>query len=120
MGRLLLLQENDETGPVVESEVQELTSTALTCLTIESVDTEAREAALDVVRYLPMRTENEVQFVWKIVNGTVESSIHNACAYALGRAKPKDDGAWEALRLGETSQVREIREAVASVLRRRK
>ena len=120
MGRLLQLQENDETGPVVEAEVHMLANAALRCLTIGSIDAEIRESALDVIRYLPMRTESEVQFVWQVVSRATERNIYDACAYALGRARPKDNKAWEALSQEQTSQVKEIRQAVASVLQRRK
>ncbi len=120
MGRILQIQEQKATGKAVETEVQRLMAVVLGYLVSGSVDTEPREAVLDVVRYLPARTANEVRFVLQTINGTADSGVHAAGAYALRIARPKDTEAWQELEQGKLSSVGEVRKAVEEALQRRK
>jgi hypothetical protein len=119
MGRILQVQEKDEMGKEVEAEVQGLATVALGYLELESADTEVFEAAQDVLRSLPARTTDEIQFVWQIVGRTADSRVHAACAGALLSARPKDSGTWRELKKGKTSHVKEVRDAVEKVLKQR-
>ena len=96
MGRMLHIEEAEEMGDAVEREVQQLVNGIGAVLRTRPRD-EVKEAALDVLRYLPVRSANEVRYVARLVEGTRDTSVQEACAGALSRAKPKDADAWEAV-----------------------
>jgi hypothetical protein len=120
MGRILQVQEKDETGQQIEEEVQRLATVALDYLTRGNMADTVYETALDIVRSLPARTANEIRFVWQIIQGTTEPRIFTACAQALATAEPTDAAAWKEIEQGMASPVLEIKEAVEAVLQRRK
>ena len=120
MGRILLLQEQEKVGNQVELEVQGLAAVALKTIAEQHVDEEVRQAALDVVCYLPARTVGEINFVLRIVNDTNNQALSGACAFSLERARPMDNAAWDALEQGRSAAANEVRKAVEKTLRRRK
>jgi hypothetical protein len=88
-------------------------------LAAQPVD-EAKEAALAVLRYLPVRSANEVKYVVGLAEGATDTSVQNACARALRRANPpKGADAWDALEVCKQSGVKVVRDAVEEVLKRR-
>ena len=120
MGRILLLQEQNKVGREVEIEVQRLADVPLKTLATQRGDEEVRQAALDVVRYLPARTVGEISFVLQIADGTNDQGLLKACADALQHARPMDNVAWDALERGRNAAAEVVKKAVEQALKRRK
>jgi len=121
MGRILQVQENGETGPQIEGEVQRLAAVAFDYLSRGNItDMVVYEAALDIVRSLPARTANETRFVWQVMQAATEPRVSTACLQALAMAEPQNASAWHEIEQGKTSSVQEVREVVEVVLKRRK
>src|SRR6266568_1747075 len=111
LGRILQIQEADERGNAIESEVQVIAQVASVGL-ISTENDEVREAMLDIVRYLPARSVNEIKMVLQLAEGSTDERIQRACAVALERSRPKTSDDWAVLELGEQSKVMVIRNAV--------
>jgi len=119
LGRVLQIQKADEIGNAVEREIQRIAQIVIDSLA-STYDDEVREALLDIVSYLPSRTENELSFMLQLAKDTNDRQIQKACASSLMRAEPKTPEAWAALESGRHSGVDVIRYAVAKRLVRKK
>ncbi len=119
MGRVLQIVEDDREGNDVEQEGQQIARAAVGVLGAEDAD-DIYEAALDVLRYLPARSADEINFVLDLSRDKKDERIRSACAYALRYARPKMAAAWAALEAGRQSEVQSVRSAVEEALKRRK
>ncbi|MBE3560547.1 MAG: hypothetical protein IMW89_15200 [Ktedonobacteraceae bacterium] len=71
-----------------------------------------RWAALEIIRYLPMRTEREVAHVLALAQDTQDQALQRACAEAIRRASPVTDEARRALEQAREFPVEVVRVAV--------
>ena len=117
LGRVLQIQEADETGPGIEQEVQRIVKASLPFAQPES---DAWYIVLHIVYYLPARTEREVVYILDLTRNTQDHNIQSACAEALKCSKPVTDEAWAVLEKAKTSSITVVREAVEERLKRRK
>ena len=118
LGRALQIVEVEEKGKQVESEVEEIVQRVYPTFTATS-DGLVREAALDILRYLPSRSASEIRYVLNLAEQTIDQQIWQACARALRYANPETEDAWTALEVGKRSQKKAVREAVEERIRRR-
>jgi hypothetical protein len=116
LGRVLQIQENNDVDQKIEQEVQHIIQVVLP---FAQSNSEAREVVLDIVRYLPARTEQEIIFVLNLAQGTQDADIQQACGNAIRRSRPVSDAAWAILEQGRTLSVAVIREAVKERLEQR-
>ena len=113
MGRLLhIVEDTDEMG----AEIAGIVSVVYPTFT-SARDEDVREAALDILRNLPLRTENEIMFALAGGNKVNDGQVQKAIAQAFGWANPKTVEAKKALELGRQSPVEVVREAVKERLR---
>lgn len=118
LGRVLQIQESNELDSVIEQEVQQIIQCANNNCT--SIDDEVREAALDILRYLPVRFAKEIKVVLQLAEGATNSDVRQAYAASLRRARlGKDDiDARKELEMARNSYIDEVREAVEYVFNR--
>src|SRR3989442_970605 len=116
MGRMLQVVEGEEMGEAIEHETRQIAEVARNTLQVTDVDGEVKEAALDVIRYLPVRSASEIALVLRLAEDAVGEELQGACVLALAVAKPKDGDAWTVLEKGKRSTVGEVREVVERVL----
>ena len=120
LGRELhIVEDLDEVSDEVEGETRQIVQAMYAVFTRTKSD-EVREAALDIVRYLPARSANEIEYVLGLAKDMADARIQKACADALEFAIPKTDEAWDALALGKGSGVEAVRKAVEGRLKRRR
>jgi len=117
LGRMLQIQEANETGTGIEQEVQRIVQATLP---FAQPYTTTRDVMLDIVCYLPARMEQEVVYVLDLAGNIQDNDVQNACAEALKRSRPATDEAWAALERGQTSHIAVIRGAAEERLKRRK
>ncbi len=82
-------------------------------------DERVREAALDILRYLPARSVREIQLALDVAEDAGDRAVQLACALALQYAQPETPDAWNALEAGKGSRVDAVREAVEEKLKNR-
>jgi hypothetical protein len=99
-----------------EQEVQRIVQFVLP---FAQATSEAREVVLDIIRYLPMRTIQEVADKLDFVEKTQDKDLQEAAVQAIRYARPATDGAWKALEQGRTSSVFIVCEAVEEALKRK-
>ncbi len=80
LGRVLQIVEAEEKGKLAEDEVQYIVQCIHPAFTSAS-DERVREAALDIVRYLPARSAREIQFVLQV--GKVRDMVQQAVWLAI-------------------------------------
>jgi glutamine synthetase len=118
MGRVLRLQEAQEKPADVALELEEIVQVALARYQTARQDDMVMQAALDVLRYLPARTENEVRFLLQCAEQGQDEQVVMACMIALQYADTKQAGVKKALSEGRRSSHRAVREVVARLLRK--
>lgn len=121
LGRIFQIRETNEAG--VEHEVQQIALLARDSFVWSSTD-EVRAVALDIVYYVPLRSASEIAFLLHLAEESSEKRIRGACAGAI-RLLQYDDAPLTpevraALEAGKLSIVETIRDAVESVLERKK
>ena len=117
MGRLLhIVEDTKEMGNEIEAEIAGIVSVVYPTFT-SARDEDVREAALDILRNLPLRTENEIMFALAGGNKVNDGQVQKAIAQAFGWANPKTVEAKKALELGKQSPVEVVRKAVEGRLR---
>jgi Xaa-Pro aminopeptidase len=114
---VLHIQEVDETVTKMEQEILRIVQAALP---FAQPDPAARDIVLDIVRYLPARTEHEVTYVLELAEGTQDNDVQSACAEALSYSLPVADEAWAVLERAHSSSIDVIRKAVEERLKQRK
>jgi hypothetical protein len=119
LGRVLQIQEARELGNPVEAELQQIKQVACTGL-VSSSNNEVCEAALDIIRYLPARSVNEIKFVLQLTE-EADIRIQQACADALERARPNMPEVWAFLESSKnlSTRVEIVRAAIERRLQRR-
>jgi hypothetical protein len=121
LGRILQVLEIDKTNTVIEDGIRQIVDVAIDALASKSADEyEAIEATLDIMRYLPVRSADEVLFVLQLTKDTTDRRIHTACSESLRRANPDAPEVRTALEAGKQSPVKVICYAVEEVLSRKK
>jgi hypothetical protein len=111
LGRILHIEEAEEMGSEVEREVQTIIQ-AISPTFTQGMEELVGEAALDILRYLPLRTANEISYVLDFVGKAEDEQVQAAVAQALKYAKPKTEEAKQALSVGKNSPVEAVRKAV--------
>lgn len=118
MGRVLRVQEAEEKPGDVALELEEIAQAALAHYRTTQQDDMVRQAALDVLRYLPARAESEVRLLLQWAEQGQDEQLAEAYAFALQYADPKQAGMKKALTEGRKSSHRAVREVVEQLLRR--
>lgn len=103
LGRLLTILEINEIGDTIENEVKDIARTA--CLGIATADHDECEARLEVIRYLPVRSAEEVNIVLGLAEETDNERLQHACSFALKQAAPRTRKAWKAIEMAGQSKV---------------
>jgi len=119
LGKVLQIVEADEKGEPVEREVEEIVQCVYPTFTATSNEL-VREAALDILRYLPARSVNEIRYALNLAEQAIDQQVWQVCAQALQYADPETEEAWQALEVGERSQKKAVREAVEERISRRR
>ncbi|HZO74930.1 MAG TPA: hypothetical protein VFB60_22175, partial [Ktedonobacteraceae bacterium] len=117
LGRVLEIQEEEKTGQDIESEVKQIVQVALDSIASASSE-EVCEAALDIIRYMPVRTANEVEFVLQLTEKVADERVQRACVEAIRFARLNAEGK-AALETRKQSGVKMLREAVERRLRQK-
>ena len=118
IGRVLYIGEANETGKAVRQEIEQIVDGVIAVLQATR-ENEVKEAALDVLRYLPVRSADEIAYVVRLAEGTTDSSVQEACAYALLFADKEKDDVKAALEMAKRSRVEAIRRRAEEMLERR-
>ena len=85
-----------------------------------STNDDVRDAALDILPYLPVRTEHEIRFVIEGAEQAKDGQVRDAYCDALRRARPLKSE-WDMLkRMGMQSQVKGVRAATEEAMKRRR
>ena len=119
LGCVLQVQEAETTNNTVvdEQEVQHIAGIAIQCFLSATVQ-DVQDAALDILRYLPARTINEIHFVVTQAEQAQDLQVRGAYCEALRYAQPEDDIAKKVLeKVGKDAQVAQVREAARRALR---
>ena len=119
LGRVLHIEEAKEGGVVIEAEIHEIVQSVYPSFTSAS-DERVRAAALDILRYLPLRTANEITYVLALAHKTTDQQVQSAIAGALVYANPQTPTDKNSLELGRKSPVEVVRKAVEERLARLK
>jgi hypothetical protein len=117
LGRLRQIEQIDEKGTVVEQEIQQIVHVALTEF-ISAKSNEVSEAALDILRYLPIRSGNEVNYILELAEDAQDEKVQKAYALAIKFSKIERGETWTTLENGRRSNVPEVRMAVEERLQR--
>ncbi len=117
MGRVLQVQEAEEKPGVVAQELEEIAQAVLAQYQTMQQD-DGKQAALDVLRYLPARAEGEVRSLLQLAEQGQDEQVAAACAQALQYADTKQVGVKKALSEGRKSSHRAVREVVERLLRK--
>jgi hypothetical protein len=119
--RLLQIEDADEMGNEIEQEMALLINAALGYLTTDTTNEaiEVNGVVLDMLKYLPLRSANEITNTLTLAEGSADTRVQDACAYALYYARPETNEAWMALERGKESKLEAVRQNVGVVLRRR-
>jgi len=111
LGRVLQMKRAQEQGEIIERELGQLVQVA--CDSFASAgNEEVREAALDILRYLPMRSEHEITSVLQLAERVDDERVEQACALAVEYAEPETPQARAALEAGGWSAIKPVRNAV--------
>jgi hypothetical protein len=109
LGRILHIQEDEQRDQKTEQEVQHIVQVALP---FAPAGGEEKEVLLDMLRFLPTRTEQEIVYVLNLAKNTQDDDMQKACAYAVRSCKPATNAAWTQLEQARTSSIPAICEAV--------
>ena len=84
-------------------------------------DDEMKEAALDILRYLPVRSAGEIRTVSQLAESATDEKVQRAYAASLEKAEiDKDDAdAWKELATGRESRVDAVREEIEGIFIRK-
>lgn len=118
-GRVLVLAEVEPIEAEHEQELQEIARYA-SDLALATQTEEIRTAALDILRYLPMRSANEVQFLLQQAESANEPALQQAYLEAIKFARPATPAAWVALEQGKQTLSPAVVSVVEELLKRRK
>lgn len=111
LGRIIQMQEMENIGKEFEEEVQLIIQTVTPYLTSTAPD--LHYAALNVLRYIPTRTENEIRFVVMGAEQTEDKQVRDAYCSALQKAQPIGESEEQMIKeIGKLSPVAEVRMAV--------
>ena len=113
------IDEKVDVGESIETEIHEIVQSVYPAFTSANDET-TRAAALDILRYLPLRTENEISYALDLANNATEQQVQAALITALEYANPQTPTAKNALELGRKSPVEVVRKAVEQRLERLK
>ena len=92
LGRVLQIQETNESAQAIVEETQRIVETARQALAkTSSIQKELREALLDILRYLPARSGEEIAFVRQLAENSVDQEVQQALVQALRSARPYKD-----------------------------
>jgi hypothetical protein len=119
LGRILHILEAGEMGDAIEAELQQIAQTAEFGFTATD-NNESCEAILEIMRYLPARSMNEIKSVLRLAGENRDTRIQQACAVALRRSVPCTPDAWHMLESALHTKVLVISVAVKERLERRK
>ncbi len=121
LGRIIQIKDSGATDSNTKKEVQDIIASAKDGHAMQG-DDEVKEAALDILRYLPVRSADEIRDVIQLAESATDGDLRQAYASSLRRARPgKDDAdAWKELEVGRKSHVDEVREAAESVFEQAK
>ncbi len=121
LGHILQFQETDDREESAEHEIRQIVDIVLDALTSKRDNVlEGIEATLDIIRYLPTRSADEVLFILQLAKDTTDTRIHIACSEALRHANPDLPQVLKALETGKQSPIKVIRYAVEKVIQRKK
>ena len=110
LGRVLQIQEAGEPDAETAQEVRDIVQAAQPYYA--TADSDTQEAALDILCYLPARSEHEIVYVLDLAQQTRDDEMQQAYAHALEYAEPATDAAWAVLEDARKSNIKAIREAV--------
>ena len=82
-------------------------------------DDEIQDVVLDILRYVPARSVNEIRYVLELAKDATDKRVQRACASSLSSARPQGDDAWDALAEGKTSPVQVVREVIEERLKQK-
>ena len=121
LGRIIQIKDSGATDNNTKKEVQEIIISAKDGHAMQG-DDEVKEAALDILRYLPVRSADEIRVVIQLAESATDGDLRQAYASSLRRAMPgKDDAdALRELEVGRKSYVDEVREAAEYVFEQAK
>ena len=106
-------------GDSVEREIQQIVHFVYPGF-LSGGDDEIRDVVLDILRYLPARSVNEIRFVLQLAEDETNERVQRACASSLSGVEPMGDDAWDALAEGKTSPVQVVREVIEERLKQKK
>ncbi len=88
LGRVLQIQTtHDENNASAEFEETQRIALCAKNNFVSATNDEVKEAALDIIRYLPVRTADELTFVIQFAEAPSENAIQKACGEALRYAR---------------------------------
>lgn len=120
LGRLLQIQEAKESGQEIIEEVQCIVEAAKQVLAKTSAaQEELRETLLDILRFLPARSSEEITFVQELAKNASDQQTQQAVLRALRSARPHKD-ALPVLQAAASSPNKLIAEAAQQALEREK
>lgn len=117
LGRIFSIREDGKRDQSTQQEVQHIVEVVLPFALAGS---EEKEVLLDMIRFLPACTEQEIVYVLDLARMTQDDEIQKACAYTVRSCKPKTNEAWTLLAQARTLSIPVIREAVEWHLEQRK
>jgi hypothetical protein len=121
LGRILQFQEADNMEKSAEKEIRQIADIALDTLTTKrDIALEGIEATLDIIRYLPAHSADEVFFILQLAEDTTDTRIHTACSESLRHANPDLPEILKALETGKQSSIKVIRYSVEKVIHHKK
>jgi hypothetical protein len=92
LGRILQIEETNESGQTIVEETQRIVETARQMLAeTSSTQKELREALLDILRYLPAHSGEEIAFVRQLAENAADQEIQQSLVQALRFARPHKD-----------------------------
>ena len=112
------IQEAEEKGSKIESEIAQIVQAVLT---FAHADSDTHDAFWDICRYLPMRTEQEVVYVLDCAQNSQDESLQAAFLQAVQFSKPESDEVWAVLeKVGLSSSSAKVRKVVEERLQKRR
>ncbi len=121
LGRILQFQEANQMGDSVEHEICQIVDIVLDVFASKNANEfEGIEATLDIIRYLPARSADEVLFILQLAEDTMDARIHTACSESLRHSNPDLPQVLKALEVGEQSSIKIIRYSAEKVIERKK
>jgi hypothetical protein len=109
LGRILSIREDEKRDQKTEQEIRHIVQVIWPFV---SAGCEERELLLDMLRFLPACTEQEIVYMLDLAKNTQDDEIQKACAYAIRSCKPATNEAWALLEQARTLSIPVICEAV--------